>query len=440
QTARSLTPADAELLHKLFNILEDGHIEARLKQEWPNLAPYIDALNAHLFPPALQPRLKAQIVTRFDADAYCNALLGFAVMDWPALVGPTSITATLKTLRQTAHATRTEPEVARRVAAAVRLCTLFRQVFPPDAMPRNDAAQRKPCSAFRPVRRLPARLTAAVDAALVDAAANGAFGRPGSAGSSTGTARLQTQQRADATGGAEDARLLAEAGPIADRVRRALRLRASRAGTRMQGVSSGQLSMRRLHRIALGQSNVFERRRLDRLHVAIGVLLDCSGSTKRIWRICQLCAVAIAEGLKHADGVTLVIGAYQGLERGCQVTPLYDARTRRVQLNGVSPVGSTPSAEALHQMALRLRQTGARDRILLHFTDGQPDDPGAVRTTLAELAREGTVVWTLAPGQVSLARLQACYGPRVQLLANVNALPQAIAELASAALTAGSRT
>jgi hypothetical protein len=438
-TTASLAPADLQLLHKLFNILEDGYIEARLKQDWPNLAPYIDAINVHLFPATLQRRLQAAIVSRFDATAFLNALLGFAVLDWPVLRSPPSIAPMLHTLHQTAHAIRTEHIVAERVQAAFRLLTVFKQLFPQAEPPQSGAADRKPCTAFRPGRRLSSRLAAAVNAAVAAGAAGGAFIPPGNSGQTQGSAAQGMSRQAGRRNDTADARLHAEAKPVAERVRRALHLRASRAGTKVRGLSSGQLSLRRLHRVAFGESTVFERRRLDRLDVAIGVLLDCSGSTKPIWRTCQLCAVAIADGLQHARDVTVVIAAYQGLDRGCLVTPLYDARTRSVRLDGVSPHGSTPSAAALRHMALLLQQTRARDRILLHFTDGQPDDAAAVRTAVTDLARTGTAIWTLAAGAVDTTTLQACYGRAFRRLSRATELPEAIAEMVAAVVNTGAR-
>jgi hypothetical protein len=443
--ARALTPAQARRLQAVQNMLEDGYIEEQLRRQFPNLAPYIAALNRHLFPRRHQQALRAQAAAGADFDAWSAALLGFAVLGWrvPRGAAP-AVRRQLITFHRIARAVHEEHDVRARVGHAVLLWELLEALAPPSAAEPDAAGgeggmlrHEHGCTALHDgAAGLPPALARELVALLEGDArdltaimtvldADGRRAPPHATVERQGTA---------------DAALLAtvhgEASAVAQAIRRSLRLDVRRRPRRLQGETAGRLSTRRPFRIALGQRTVFERRRPGRLDLAIGLLLDASGSTHAIWPTCLASAYALVEALRPTPGIRLEVAAYQGRQDGCQVVRLWDPRTLRLMLGGVAPEGGTPTAEALLAMSHRLRAGAARTRMLIHFTDGRPDDPAAVTRAVALLAQQRIPVATIALGGYRhTASLEQCYGRRYRPITDIVQLPAVLADLAAAAMS-----
>lgn len=170
---------------------------------------------------------------------------------------------------------------------------------------------------------------------------------------------------------------------------------------------SGRVCKRTLARAYTGSKDVFEETiDEDEIDVALGILVDCSGSvgthsylgrTSQWDLIVQSCATMV-EAFSEGE-LDLVIMAY----RSGEIYRLYEPDFDGLHLKDVRPSGGTPSVPAMRVIRNRMLKlcSDRRDKIIFHLTDGEPNDGGgwdAMQLVVRETERKGFKVIGMGVG------------------------------------------
>ncbi len=200
-------------------------------------------------------------------------------------------------------------------------------------------------------------------------------------------------------------------GTKAEAIRQAFEVRRHMNTTHYPFQEQGRLCKRTLPRILLGAKDIYEETvDEDEIDVALGLLLDCSGSISSrggyhynsstgeseyqwegggqwglIVETCQVMEDAFRDGQ-----LDLFIMAYRSGQAFRVYEPGYDG----LRLLNVHPSGGTPSVPGIKALAHRMQKLGEhrRDKIIIHLTDGEPNDgggPDAMRQTVVQLENKG---------------------------------------------------
>ncbi len=230
-------------------------------------------------------------------------------------------------------------------------------------------------------------------------------------------------------------------GPAADRVRKEIepqiqemrrvfdRQKAVKSRD-VRGLTSGKLDTRSLARVGTGNFRVYKRRDVvDTPDIAIGLLLDVSGSMQSNMNIVWATAGIFAEALIRKQGVNFLCLTYTGGSSNCQTTRLCDKSMGRLCLGNVAQGGGTPSGPAIASIKVLMGRMRERQKVIIHFTDGSPDSSDMVRRAVEDARKAGYSVWAI--GTKGLERtLESQYGTGDwETIGNIRELPSKIAEL-----------
>jgi cobaltochelatase CobT len=186
-----------------------------------------------------------------------------------------------------------------------------------------------------------------------------------------------------------------------------------------------RIDRRRLHRVAVGDSRVFQARRERRaVDTAVQVLLDRSGSMQgmRI-QIAAHSALALGLALENVPGVDLAVGAFPASgDRVMPLTAFGERCARTAGRYGLGVYGGTPMAEAMWWGAVELLRSQKPRKLLVVVTDGEPNNAQAVRDFIQRATAEG--IECLAVGIVAdyVERLF----PKAVVIQALEALPAAV--------------
>ncbi len=144
-----------------------------------------------------------------------------------------------------------------------------------------------------------------------------------------------------------------------------------------RGLMSGRISARRLHRVAYGDRRVFQRRdKPELVDMAVCLLMDLSGSVHVYRDLIEQITVAICDAFKKERMEFIALG-YSGRHNIVSIPRLYDREVGKVNLGLEKEWVMTPSYEGLAAaIAQLLRLAGRKQKILFHFTDGEPNNGG----------------------------------------------------------------
>jgi Mg-chelatase subunit ChlD len=138
---------------------------------------------------------------------------------------------------------------------------------------------------------------------------------------------------------------------------------------------------KRLSRIVTGDSRVFiQRDEKQTVETSVHVLLDCSGSMYDIQQIANQATTSLALAVSSIPKCDIAVSMFPG--EGGDVSPmLRRGQPVRAVLNrfDVSSYGGTPLAQAMLYAARDLASSNKPRKVLIIVTDGDPNDPGAVR-------------------------------------------------------------
>jgi len=178
-------------------------------------------------------------------------------------------------------------------------------------------------------------------------------------------------------------------GTAAEQVRDAFESRRHHMTSKLPFQESGRINRRTLAHVLMGRKEIFEQEVMEEdPDLALGVLIDASGSImsgsywdpdtyqllpmRGQWDIILECSQALVEAFRESEEVDLQVMAYSS----GVIYRLYEPGWESLHLQDVHPTGGTPSVPALRVMARALSQAGRRETLILHLTDGEPNDEG----------------------------------------------------------------
>ena len=164
--------------------------------------------------------------------------------------------------------------------------------------------------------------------------------------------------------------------------------------------------------------------------MALGLLLDVSGSMLGSMHVVEQTAAVFAEGLVHKPGVNFAAWTYTGGHTQVELTRICDRRLGKLCLGNVAKGGGTPSGAAIAGVKVLMERMAERRKVLIHFTDGQPDNFHHVARAVSACREAGIRVYSIGVGGVGGGSFQGQYGPgNWEVIRRVPELPGAVAKL-----------
>ncbi|MBA7696193.1 hypothetical protein ES703_104836 [subsurface metagenome] len=107
-------------------------------------------------------------------------------------------------------------------------------------------------------------------------------------------------------------------------------------------------------------------------------------------------ACVFAEGLIRKRGINFLALTYTGGYFDCQTTRICDREMGRLCLGNVEQGGGTPSGPAIASMKTLMDRMPERQKVIIHFTDGYPDDKYSVISAVEACRKAGYWVWAIS--------------------------------------------
>ncbi len=149
------------------------------------------------------------------------------------------------------------------------------------------------------------------------------------------------------------------------------------------------------HRLAAGAVTLDDLAR-DRAPMCVALLVDCSGSMYgRNIEEAKKAATAFVERTLGPNRQVAVVAFPGGLV--CPLTA--DLRKLKEAIHGLTPIGSTPLAEALGTARDLMKSRAGVQRVFVALTDGHPDDPDAAQGEAHRIRSQGGRIVTIGVGQ-----------------------------------------
>jgi hypothetical protein len=239
------------------------------------------------------------------------------------------------------------------------------------------------------------------------------------------------------------------AGPAADKVRAAVEPQIQKMrrvfdrqamvkSRQIKGMTSGKLDARSLARVGTGNLRVYKRREvLDKPNLAVGLLLDVSGSMSspvNYMPVVWATACVFAEALIRKPGVNFLALTYTGSgwimsDESVQTTRICDRDLGKLCIGNVEQGGGTPSGPAIASIKVLMDRMPERQKVIIHFTDGSPDNANSVLKAVENARKYGYAVWAIGLRGME-ATLSKQYGDgNWETMASVRELPDKVAEL-----------
>jgi hypothetical protein len=198
-----------------------------------------------------------------------------------------------------------------------------------------------------------------------------------------------------------------------------------------RGLLSGRISARRLHRVAYGDRRVFQRRdKPELVDMAVCLLMDLSGSVRVYRELIEQITVAICDAFKKERMEFIALG-YSARHNIVSIPRLYDREIGKVNLGLEKEWLMTPSYEGLAAaIAQLLRLAGRKQKVLFHFTDGEPNNGGrqAVVDLLQRARTKGIkdIHVCLTSSSFTPEKFKRLYGEDTLFINEINQLPDTV--------------
>lgn len=230
-------------------------------------------------------------------------------------------------------------------------------------------------------------------------------------------------------------------GPAAERVRneveneiqemrRVFDRQAAIQSRYLTGLTIGKLHARSLARVGAGNFKVFKRREiLETPDLAVGLLLDVSGSMHSRMSYVWATGCVFAEALVRKKGVNFLCLTYTGGMFDCQTTRICDRDMGRLCIGNVTQGGGTPSGPAIASMKTLMDRMRERQKVIIHFTDGSPDDQYSVLTAVEACRKAGYEVWAISLQGYERMLQQQYQDGNWETIGSMRELPSKVANL-----------
>ncbi len=199
----------------------------------------------------------------------------------------------------------------------------------------------------------------------------------------------------------------------------------------LRGRDKGRLDDRRLHKPFLGDKN-FRKQRvvLSQPDQDVGLLLDVSESMQDDYPVVDATAAIFTEGLRKVQGINFAAWAYTGGPTFLALTRITDSGMGgKLHLGDIRKMGGTPSGMAIVGAKSFLDVMPGRRKLLIHFTDGQPQPLGHVITAVRKCREAGIQVYAIAMKGMEKS-MRAQYGEgNYETIGSVSELPNAMTQI-----------
>jgi len=149
------------------------------------------------------------------------------------------------------------------------------------------------------------------------------------------------------------------------------------------------------HRLAGGQVTL-EDIAHNRAPMQVALVMDCSGSMYGpSITAAKRAAIGFAEKTLGQPNRQVAVVAFPG---GVKSPPTSDVERLKRAIEDLTPIGSTPMDEGLHDARDLLRPRAGVQRVFLVMTDGHPDDPDATTAEIHRIRTSGARVITIGVG------------------------------------------
>ena len=150
------------------------------------------------------------------------------------------------------------------------------------------------------------------------------------------------------------------------------------------------------HRLASGQVSL-EDLAHNRAPMHVALIMDCSGSMYgQNIADAKAAAASFAERTLNNPNRSVAVIAFPG---GVKTPATSDLGRVRGALEGLTPIGSTPLSDGLHDARDLLRPHAGVQRVFVVMTDGHPDDPDQTVAEIHRMKASGARVITIGVGE-----------------------------------------
>ncbi len=202
-----------------------------------------------------------------------------------------------------------------------------------------------------------------------------------------------------------------------------------------RGLTSGKVDRKRLYRAPISGACFLDKQKIPDASWSICLLIDASGSMGRgnSWRLVESTVATLHEALRGST-TRLQVWAYYESHSVCVLTSLL----RGNELMSVSPIGETPSGQALIAAAYMLPKDKKR-KMIIHITDGASNAGCDVRYGIDYCDKQNIRLITLGCGLEDRQVMLEQYGRSVQFIDHLSQLPSALEKLLKWAFLYGFR-
>jgi len=154
-----------------------------------------------------------------------------------------------------------------------------------------------------------------------------------------------------------------------------------------------------------------------------------SGSMRSSMSFVWATAAVFAESLIHKKGVNFLALTYTGGYFNVQTTRICDREMGKLCLGNVDQGGGTPSGPALASIKVLMERMPERQKVIIHFTDGIPDDQYCVKVAVDAARQAGFRVWAISLHQYE-SMLRSQYGEgNWQTIGAISELPAKVSQM-----------
>ncbi len=211
----------------------------------------------------------------------------------------------------------------------------------------------------------------------------------------------------------------------AERLKAIIQSYAERKVLISRGLTSGKVDAKRLYRAPITGACFLEKQRLPDESWSICLLIDASGSMGGgpSWRLVETTVATLHEAFRGSAN-RLRAWAYYESHGICVLTSLLKGN----ELMSVSPMGETPSGQALIAAAYLLPRDRKR-KLIIHITDGASNAGCDVRYGIDYCRKQHVQLITLGCGMEDRQAMLEQYGRSVQFIDHFAQLPSALEKL-----------
>jgi nitric oxide reductase activation protein len=180
----------------------------------------------------------------------------------------------------------------------------------------------------------------------------------------------------------------------------------------------------------VGDPAYYTRKELaGRPSLAVGLLLDVSGSMGRYMPVVEQTTAVFCQGLLPIPGIDFAAWWYTAQSGKMVLTGICERRYPKLCLANVTQGGETPSGAAIAGVKVLMERMSGKQQLLIHFTDGRPDCPIHVRRAVQACRDADIQVYAIGPSRY-WELLASEYGRgNYETMEDVSELPQVVGRL-----------